>query len=75
MNLNHIIIEMGSICTCDMYVCLCAFAWICIYILVSCVQNLFQVSQWILAYQFNSRVLASSNQGEIVGTSKLETKI
>jgi len=38
-------------------------------------QKLFQVSQWILAHQFNLRVLASSNQGEIVGISKLEAKI
>jgi len=30
---------------------------------------------WILAHQFNSRVLASSNQGENVGISKLEAKI
>jgi len=58
-----------------MYVCLCAFALMCICILVSCVQKLFQVSQWILAHQFNLRVLASSNQGDIVGTSKLEAKI
>jgi len=43
-------------------------------ILVSCMQKLFQVSQWILAHQFNSRMLDSSIQGEIVGTSKLEAK-
>ena len=43
-------------------------------ILVSCMQKLFQVSLWILALQFNSRVLASSIQGVIVGTSKLEVK-
>jgi len=37
-------------------------------------QKLFQVSLWILAHQFNSRVLVSSYQGEIVGTRKLEAK-
>jgi len=45
----------------------------CVFgILVSCMQKLFQVSLWILAHQFNTRVLASSIQGEIVGTSKLQ---
>jgi len=43
-------------------------------ILVSCMQNLFQVSLWILAHPFNLGMLASSIQGEIVGTSKLEAK-
>jgi len=37
-------------------------------------QNLFQVSLWILAHPFNLGMLASSIQGEIVGTSKLEAK-
>jgi len=36
-----------------MYECLCAFAWMCVYILVYCVQKLFQVSLWILVHQFN----------------------
>ena len=53
----------------------CVFLLECIFgILESCMQKLFQVSLWILAHQFNSRVLASSIQGEIVGTSKLEVK-
>jgi len=34
-------------------------------ILVSCIQKFFQVLLWILAHQFNSRMLASSIQGEI----------
>jgi len=56
-----------------MYACVLLLG--CIFgILVSCMQKLFQVSLWILAHQFNSRVLASSIQGEIVGTSKLEAK-
>jgi len=47
----------------------------CIFgLLVSCMQKLFQVFLWILAHQFNSRVLDSSIQGEIVGTRKLEAK-
>jgi len=56
-------------------VCLCAFAWMCVCILVYCTQKLFQVSVWILALQVNLRVLASSNQGETVGTRKLGAKI
>jgi len=56
-----------------MYACVLLLG--CIFgILVSCMQKLFQVSLWILAHQFNSRVLASSIQGVIVGTSKLEVK-
>jgi len=51
------------------------FAWMCVYIFVYCMQKLFQVSLWILVHQFNSRMLASSNQGEIVDTSKLCAKI
>jgi len=47
----------------------------CIFgIFVSCMQKLFLVSLWILAHQFNSRILASSIQEEIVGRSKLESK-
>jgi len=58
---------------------ICTYACVlllgCIFgLLVSCMQKLFQVSLWILAHQFNSRVLASSIQGEIVGRSKLEAK-
>jgi len=56
-----------------MYVCVLLLGYI-YGILVSCMQKLFQVSLWILAHQYNSRVLASSIQGEIVGTSKLEVK-
>jgi len=56
-----------------MYACVLLLSYI-FGIFVSCMQNLFQVSLWILAHQFNSRVLASSIQGEIVGTSKLESK-
>jgi len=53
----------------------CVLLLDCIFgIFVSCMQKLFQVSLWILAHQFNLRVLASSIQGEIVGTSKLEAK-
>jgi len=74
MKLNHIISDRGSIHICDMYVCLCVFVWMCVCILVFCMQKLFQVSLWILAHQFNSRVLVSSYQGEIVGTRKLEAK-
>jgi len=56
-----------------MYACVILLG--CIYgIFVFCLQKLFQVSLWILAHQFNSRVLASSIQGEIVGISKLEVK-
>jgi len=56
-----------------MYVCVLLLG--CMFgILVSCMQKLFKVSLWILAHQFNSRMLASSIQGEIVGTSKLEAK-
>jgi len=56
-----------------MYACVLLLG--CIFgILVSCMQKLFQVSLRILAHQFNSRMLASSIQGEIVGTSKLEAK-
>ena len=66
---------IGGAYACDMYVCFCSFPWMCIWILVSYVQKLFQVSQWILAHPFNLRVLASSNQVEIVGTSKLEADI
>jgi len=56
-----------------MYTCVLSLS--CIFgIFVSCMQKLFQVSLWILAHQFNSRVLTSSIQGEIVGTSKLEAK-
>jgi len=56
-----------------MYACVLLLG--CIFgILVSYMQKLFQVSLWILAYQFHSRVLASSIQGEIVGTSRLEVK-
>ena len=56
-----------------MYACVLLLG--CIFgISVSCMQKLFQVSLWILAHQLNSRVLASSIQGEIVGTSKLEAK-
>jgi len=58
---------------------ICKYAYVllpgCIFeILISCMQNLFQVSLWILAHQFNSRMLASSIQGEIVSPSKLEAK-
>jgi len=58
---------------------ICMYAYVlllgCIFgIFVSCMQKLFQVSLWILAHQFNSSVLASSIQGEIVGTSKLKAK-
>jgi len=54
-----------------MYACVLLLG--CIFgILVSCMQKLFHVSLWILAHQFNSRVLASSIQGEIDGISKLE---
>jgi len=53
----------------------CVFLLGCIFgILVSYMQKLFHVSLWILAHQFNSRMLASSIQGEIVGTNKLEAK-
>jgi len=31
MKLNHIISDRGSICICDMYVCLCAFAWLYVW--------------------------------------------
>jgi len=56
-----------------MYACVLLLG--CIFgILVSCMQKLFQVSLWILAHLFNSRILASSIQGQIVGTSKLEAK-
>jgi len=56
-----------------MYACVLLLG--CMFgILVSCTQKLFQVSLWILAHQFNSRMFASSIQGEIVGTSKLEAK-
>jgi len=56
-----------------MYACVLLLG--CIFrIFVSCMQKFFQVSLWIVAHQFNSRVLASSFQGEIVGTSKLEVK-
>jgi len=56
-----------------MYACVLLLG--CIFgILVSCMQKLFQVFLWSLAHQFNSRVLASSIQGEIVGTSKLAVK-
>ena len=44
---------------------------VCLY---SYMQKHFQVSLWILAHQFNSRMLASSIQEEIVSTSKLEAK-
>jgi len=71
---NHIISDRESICICDTYACLCAFAWMWICMLVSCVQKLFQVSLWILAPQFNSMMLASSIWGENVGTSKLKAK-
>jgi len=51
----------------------CVLLLCCIFgILVSCMQKLFQVSLWILAHQFNSRMLASSIQGELIRTSKLE---
>jgi len=56
-----------------MYACV-LFLGCMFEILVSCMQKIFQVSLWILAHQFNSRMLASSIQGEIVGTSKLEAK-
>jgi len=56
-----------------MYACVLLLGYI-FGIFVSCMQKLFQVSLWILAHQFNSRMLASSIQGEIVGTSKLEAK-
>ena len=56
-----------------MYACVLLLGYI-FGIFVSCMEKLFQVSPWILAHQFNSRVLASSIQGEIVGTSKLEAK-
>jgi len=56
-----------------MYACVLLLG--CMFgILVSCMQKLFPVSQWILAHQFNSRMLASLIHGEIVGTSKLEAK-
>jgi len=41
INSNQIIRDRGIICICDMYVCLCVFAWVCICILVSYVQKLF----------------------------------
>jgi len=54
-----------------MYACVLLLG--CMFrILLSCMQKLFQVSLWILAHQFNSRMLASSIKGEIVGISKLE---
>jgi len=56
-----------------MYACMLFLSCI-LGILVSCMEKLFQVSLWILAHQFNSRMLASSIQGEIIGTSKLEAK-
>jgi len=60
-------------CVICMYACVLLLG--CIFgIFISCMQKLFQVSLWILAHQFNWRVLASSIQGEIVGTSKLEAK-
>ena len=53
----------------------CALLLGCMFgILVSCMQKFFQVSLWILAHQFNLRMLASSIQGENLGTSKLEGK-
>jgi len=56
-----------------MYACVLFLG--CIFgIFVSWLQRLFQVSLWILAHQFNSRVLASSIKGEIIGTTKLEVK-
>ena len=56
-----------------MYACVLLLG--CMFgILVSCMQKIFQVSIWILAHQFNSRMFASSIQGENVGTSKLEAK-
>jgi len=58
---------------------ICMYAYVlllgCMFgISVSCMQKFFQVSLWILAHQFNSRMLASSIQGEIFGISKLEAK-
>jgi len=56
-----------------MYACVLLLG--CMFgILVSCMQKLFPDSLWILAHQFKSKVLASSIQEEIVGTSKLEEK-
>jgi len=74
LKLNHIISDRGSICICDMYVCLCAFALLYVWNIGILYAKLFQVSLWILAHQFNSRILASSIQREIVGTHKLESK-
>jgi len=45
-----------------------------VLVLISYMQKLFQVSLWILAHHFKSRILASLIQGEIVGISKLEAK-
>jgi len=74
MKLNHIINDRGAYAyVIGMYACVLLLG--CVFrILVSCMQKLFQVSLWILAHQFNSRMLTSSIQGEIVGTSKLEAK-
>ena len=56
-----------------MYACVLLLG--CMFgILVSCMQKPFQVTLWILAHQFNSKMLASSIQGENVGISKLEAK-
>jgi len=40
MKLDHIS-DIGSICICDTYVCLCTFSCMCICILVSCMQKSF----------------------------------
>jgi len=57
-------------CICKVYnacMLLCVYVYVCI----SYVQKLFQGFQWILTHQFNSRMLTSSNQGEIVRISDL----
>jgi len=57
-----------------MYVCLCAFAWLCVWNIGILYAKAFLGFSMDLAHQFNSRMLASSIQGDIVGISKLEAK-
>jgi len=74
MKLNHIISDRGSICICDMCVCLCAFAWLYVYNIGFLYAKAFSGFSMDLAHQFKLRMLASTIQGEIVGTSKLEAQ-
>ena len=74
LKLNHIISDRGSICICDMYVCWYAFAWLYVWHIGILHAKAFSGFFMDHAHQFNSRMLASSIQREIVGTSKLETK-